>query len=706
MKLYSKAAITLAMGTLFLMGCKENIDESARYVFKEETIISYMEKHPEAYSEYLEVLKNTPVSEVSKSTVYQLLTARGNYTVFAPTNEAIHEYLEYLTTTGLISEPSWDSFTSEHKRDSICRVISYNSIIDGGDLVYYETGNFPTQTNGELPLSNMNDRKITVRYVPREPDSLYINYDCPMSIRNRDIPAINGIIHQMEKVIAPKDITLAALMSDILDNNTEGFIVASRIAMTIGLRDTFTVTEDLKYRNMYVRGQIPDFNAKAFGWVFHGASGHPVAYAPEHRYIGFTVFAERDEFWREAIGKEPKDITCEDVQKWVYDNHQYTEGDVFTTDNNWTSPNNLLNQWFTYHVLPMRISAGRLVFHVNEYGYSKNSKEPATPVFEYYATMGKRRLIKIFESRESNGVYLNRFPNLNNGRRGNYHEISCDEDKVGNLIDNYSEEVLKYTAFNGIIYGIDKPLSYTDEVRENLARHRIRFDAMSLFPEAMTNDLRKKESEDPRDQFVHFPPNTTYKYLEDMDMNLETHFVYLNSYNYDWCNNQADELKAEGHYEITIKLPPVPRKGTYELRYRVLPNGDRGIVQFYFGTDKDRLVPTGIPVDLTKSGTDPAYGYETDTEDDIYNAEIDKHMRNNMRMKGEMQICNSAGPARTGSPSNLRHILVREQIDPDKTYYLRLKSVLDSDKKEMYMDHLEWCAKEVYDNPNDPEDIW
>ena len=75
------------------MGCKENVDESARYVFNEQTIISYMEKHPETYSEYLDVLRNTNVSEISQSTVYQLLTARGHYTVFAPTNEAIYNYL-------------------------------------------------------------------------------------------------------------------------------------------------------------------------------------------------------------------------------------------------------------------------------------------------------------------------------------------------------------------------------------------------------------------------------------------------------------------------------------------------------------------------------------------------------------------------------------------------------------------------------------
>ena len=54
----------------------------------------------------------------------------------------------------------------------------------------------------------------------------------------------------------------------------------------------------------------------------------------------------------------------------------------------------------------------------------------------------------------------------------------------------------------------------------------------------------------------------------------------------------------------------------------------------------------------------------------------------------------------------IRHIVVRKTLDPNKTYYLKIKSVLDSDKKEFYMDYLEYVAKEIYDNPEKPEDIW
>ena len=131
---------------ILLLGCKEDIDTSARYVFKDETVLSYLQKH-EVYSEYVRLLQLVPISYRSKSTVYQLLSARGHFTCFAPTNEAIAEYLQDLVEAGFIEEPSWDNFQSDRLRDSIMRVIVYNSIIDGGDEEIYETMNFPTKSS-------------------------------------------------------------------------------------------------------------------------------------------------------------------------------------------------------------------------------------------------------------------------------------------------------------------------------------------------------------------------------------------------------------------------------------------------------------------------------------------------------------------------------------------------------------------------------
>ncbi|MGN0233848.1 MAG: fasciclin domain-containing protein [Bacteroidaceae bacterium] len=686
----------------FLAACKEDVDTSARYVFKDYTVYSYLSTFPQ-YSEYAKMLGEVKASPISNTTLKQLLTARGHYTCFAPTNDAIHDYLQYLTDEGIIPEPSWDAFPSGHVRDSIKQVIVYNSIIDGADEDYILTSEFPVTNNAELPLANMNDRKLNIRFGDT-PDSLYVNYDCPIDSRNKDIEVTNGVIHCMHKVIYMQDLSMTQLFNEIILKQKEGFLVTAKVVLACGLQDTMSKIRDEVYERLYLTKAITDFDANTISWTFHGASGHKTAYLPEHRKYGFTVFAERDNFWREAIGKAPADITPADVQQWVLDNHQYSDEDEFTVDDNYTSPQNLLYQWITYHILPCKISADKLVIHNNEKGYNVQNKNLTIAQDEFYATMGKRRLIKLFESKESNGVYLNRFPKLDNGRRGTYHELYCDEDKVGCLIDNKSDSVLNYNVLNGIVYGIDAPLAYTDQVRNNLQRQRIRFESMTMFPEAMTNDIRKCQSTDFRHQFIHIPPTSQYQYFENMDLTDDTWFVYLNSYGYDWCNLNADELKAEGRYEVTLKLPPVPRSGVYELRYKVLANGDRGTAQFYLGTDKNKLAPTRIPIDLTLSSPEKT-GWFTDSNDDDYNAEKDKQMRNNGIMKGGEGIQNSSATERATSYT-LRHIVSRQFVDADKTYYLRIKSVLDSDRKEFYMDYLEWVSKEVYDNPEEPEDIW
>ena len=685
-----------------LAACKEDIDTSARYVFKDYTVYSYLSTFPQ-YSEYAKLLSEVKASPISNTTLKQLLTARGHYTCFAPTNDAVHAYLQYLTEEGIISEPSWDAFPSDRVRDSIKQVIVYNSIIDGADENYILTSEFPVTNNAELPLANMNDRKLSIRFGDT-PDSLYVNYDCPIDSRNKDIEVTNGVIHCMHKVIFMEDLSLTQLFNEIVLKKREGFLVTAKVILACGLQDTMSKVRDEVYEKLYLTKAITDFDANKISWTFHGASGHRTAYLPEHRKYGFTVFAERDNFWREALGKEPADITPADVQQWVLDNHQYSEDDEFVADNNFSSPKNLLYQWITYHILPCKISSDKLVIHNNEKGYNIQNKTLTIAQDEFYATMGKRRLLKIFESKESNGVYLNRFPKLDNGRRGTYHELYCDEDKVGCLIDNRSDSVLNYNVLNGIVYGIDAPLAYTDEVRNNLQRQRIRFESMTMFPEAMTNDIRKCQSTDFRHQFIHIPPTSKYQYFENMDLSDDTWFVYLNSYGYDWCNLNADELKAEGRYEVTLKLPPVPRSGVYELRYKVLANGDRGTAQFYLGTDKNKLAPTRIPIDLTLA-TPEKTGWFTDSDDDEYNAEKDKQMRNNGIMKGAEGIQNSSATERA-TTYTLRHIVSRQFVDADKTYYLRIKSVLDSDRKEFYMDYLEWVSKDVYDNPVEPEDIW
>lgn len=689
--------------------CTENIDTSSRYVFKEETISSYLSKQ-QIYSEYYDLLGRVPISDMSNTTVKQLMAARGNFTCFAPTNEAIHEYLKTLVADSLITEPSWDSFTDSVKLDSIRKVIVFNSIIDGGNEAtqLFETPNFPVENNSELAIGNLMDSKLTVNYVDNCPDSIYINGDCPIDILNRDIPAINGFVHRIHKVIAPRNVTAASYLQNILDNQIEGYLVAARVIQACGLLDTLSKVRDEVYEKLYQTGQIPDL----IGMTSYGFAEGSIGYAPKHRKYGFTIFAETDAYWR-SQGIDPRDPDLlKKLEQWILDNKQYSEESLETlTNDDYESPDNLLHDWITYHILPMKIPTNKLVIHHNEYGYVRsNPNKLGIPVMEFYASFGKRRLFKLYESAASQGVYINRFPIRDLSRLGTGDEIGCDADKVGCKILTDDSLTVVNDIENCCIYPIDAPLAYTDEVRDNLQRGRIRFDGISLCPEIMNNDIRKKAATEERYQHVYIPAQSIYPYTENMVLNDDCKFVYYNAHDYDWCNNQADEMKAVGRFEIMFKLPPVPRRGTYELRYRVLANGNRGVGQIYFGSNPNNLPVADIPMDITVRADGRNTGWEDDTEDQDYNAEVDKRMRNNMKMKGEKSTCNNGNTSSTARHFNnrhiIRHIIVRQTMDPDETYYLKIKSVLDSDKKEFYMDYLELVAKEIYDNPEEPEDIW
>ena len=702
----------LAITALAVAGCKENIDTSARYVFNEETITSYLSKH-EQYSEYYRLLEEVTVSKTSETNVKQLLSARGHYTVFAPTNEAIQNYLNKLVEEGLITEASWDAFPSQHKRDSICELLVYNSIIDSGDdYSYFEINNMPTTTSTsksvEFSIPNMNDRKLVVQYTD-VPGEVSIN-DCAIDENNRDILCINGVIHSMHGVISPSNDTMDQLLKKYIEDETSGFVVSAKILLECGLAEKLSANRDEVYEDLFQKGDIKKKNEETKGEV---ATFH----TPEHRYYGFTLFAETDEFWTQAIGKSVMDITIDDVVAYLEAQNIYPEA---TRDNNYKSENNLLNLFITYHLLPERLSPDNLVYHYNERGYETTKKTPSVAVMEYYTTMGKRRLLKIFESKESNGVYLNRFPNLDTERRGTYHEISCDPAKEGIRIGEPNLEG-ENNIRNGIIYPIDKLLWYSDETRNNLQKQRIRWSVPSMWPEFMNNDIRCSKITDEQHKNVYIPNEEEYKYLEDVDISKDTRFNYWTGRGNGWQNMQGDELTIRGLLECTMKLPPVPRRGTYELRYAIQCGGVmRGMVQFYWGNNKDKLAAMGLPLDLRQAGDNTLHtpsgnvvsdigGAYPDTDDDDYNAEVDKRMRNFGFMKGCNQYCAGAPGASTmmrGSNICVRRILFRQTMDPDETYYIRFKTVLDDDTRFFYMDYMEYCAKEVYDNPETPEDIW
>ena len=472
----------------------------------------------------------------------------------------------------------------------------------------------------------------------------------------------------------------------------------ARAIQAAGLIDTLKQVRDEVYEKMYKENAIPLYK-----------STQP----PKHKLIGFTFFLEPDSLWQ-SYGIDPKapDLLKKLVQ-WIQDEHQYSDEDVFTTDENYTDPRNLLYQWTTYHILPSRIPANLLTIHENEIGYNLNKPGVlGNPVTDYQAPMGQRRLLKIFESAESNGVYLNRFPKLDNSRRGTGHELSCDADKTGCMVMRDHPMAITSDIQNANIYPLDKPLSFNDEVRDNLHKERIRFDFMTLLPELMTNDVRKKQLIGSvaysNEQYATIPPSNIYEYCKELTLSDDSYFEYWNAYGVKAAHLYCDEVLIWGNGDIIFRLPAVPRSGMYEIRYGYLANYYRDITQIYFGTNPKKLAVTGIPMDMRINGETYGTGWELDTEDEDYNAEIDKRMRNNGFMKGAKSVT-ASGDVTLNSRTrveNMRRILTRQYMEPNKSYYLRMKTVLNDENRCIHLDYMELCPKEVYDNPEKPEDVW
>ena len=735
-----KLALVVALTGLVAAACTEDIDTSARFTLKQYTVLSFLTDGPQAenFTEYVRLLKKVPVSSRSESSVAQLLSARGKYTCFAPSNEAIQDYLDSLYIKGIIAAPNWESITNPSILDSIEKVIVLNSVIDGsrsGEV--YDMGLIASKNdNDELATANLYDRKLYKTSV-EQTDSIFMNGTSLIDLNIRDIETINGRVHQVHSVIAPSNDTMADIFRQWIAEKKRGYLVMSKLILACGLEDTLSKTRDDVWENLFLTGQVVDLEK------------HPteqIGTIPEHRKYGFTIFAEPDELWETEIGKSAEDITAEDVKEYLISKGAYPNS---TTDDDFKSENNIVNQFLTYHVLPEKMSRDRLVIHYNERGYywKTSGTNYTIPVYEYFTTMGKRRLLKIFESAESNGIYLNRFPILRNGRgeyspeqlnADDYHEsgkfrdpgsaftMYPDENVGVKILIDAEGDAQHENLINGCIYPIDRMLVYTENVINRLASERIRIDMAAMFPEMINNDIRRPLSyySYGSNQTRGFPQN--YQYLADVQMQEGSKFYYFTGHDRGWSNYQMDEFNIIGKYEFTMKLPPVPRKGHYEIRFGVSSGSNfRSMCQVYFGDNPNYLPAAGIPMDLRigfvrhrfRSGNQTSnFGYSSDasytSESNLpldEQDEITKTLRSRGFMKGPKYYHVGNGTtAQLGIEAEwvTRRIMVSADLDPDKTYYIRFKNVLNDDESQFFTDYFEIVSKDVYDNPVEPEDYW
>ena len=85
------------MSMPFFFSCVDNDDvPETMYTAKKMTAGAFLEAHQERYSEFIALLKRTPY--------FSMMTTYGRYTLFAPTNDAI---TQFINSNGYVNMPSF-----------------------------------------------------------------------------------------------------------------------------------------------------------------------------------------------------------------------------------------------------------------------------------------------------------------------------------------------------------------------------------------------------------------------------------------------------------------------------------------------------------------------------------------------------------------------------------------------------------------------
>ncbi len=684
-KNYCGVGVLIAsLTTVAISSCTEDIDESDLYTFTGEMMIDHFANNPEIYSSYLEILGMVHPSKHSPSTMHELLAARGKYTCFAPTNEAIEIYLDSLYKIKEV-----ESLNVSEIPDSVAEDIVFNSIIENEA---YESVEF---NEGALGVTNMNDRYIDISTIAENGQTiLMVNSDS--RIVHKDVEVENGYIHGVDRVLAPSKSTIGELI--LATPNT---VMFGKLLELTGWNKKVSAYRDEAYEDKKEAGvtKTSEYNTKFSGKY------------PEHRYYGYTIFVEPDEVFKQnGIGVNLGDDFVTDLMKWLKDNAAYDQSTSWGND--YTDENNALNQFVAYHIIAHRMTYDKLVIYSNEKGY--NNRHPnenqvwKVNVWDYYETIGKhRRSVKITGSRL--GKRLNRYSIYRTSTKSDSYIENTSlipEHLHGLTISQINEDTeknvrYKNQAINGYYYLIDGMHVWHEDIPNKVLNERMRYDVCSMLPEMMTNncrynkDINKFFTKDYFDNIINMTDQTEFLYLPNTG----------NEGGHTWMNYQTDEFNINGVYDFTMKLPPVPLKTTYEIRYGLNINGNRGMAQVYFGENPNNLSPIGIPLDLRLANT-LVTGWVSDdglSADEI--EENDKAMRNNGYMKGPKYFWTDDTHSGRSWSDCLRCIIYTGDLEPGKTYYIRFKSVLESTKTEFVFDYLEFVPKSVY-NGEVAEDKW
>mgnify|MGYP002919093053 FL=1 len=692
-----------ALGVASFTSCSEEIDDSNLYTFTGQTVIDYLRSD----STLSDIAKISDIAGMSDR-----LSAYGTYTCFAPTNEALKVYIDSLYNdkksdnhNGLYAgEVPADSVMNRlwksEKCDSLCKDIiesqvtgqkkTTNDFLTGADITMM-LGNThtPKRVNGEITIDG------TTHFI------------------KTDQEVENGIVHVIDRLFYR---STNYLIDEMEAMGCYGLWVEA-------LRKTGI--DKILQESIRTNG-IHWFNLEPEAGTDY----------PTKCKVGFTIFAEPDEVLKkEGINTfadlvERANKEYANCSNW-YDYVKHAGISVSTKDD-YTNQWNALNMFIRYHILHYALSTDKLVYSFNEL---KN-----IDVYEYVRTLLPGTMFKLTGIKDPGGnigeIYINRqltTPSLtsdpgNTSLNSKAYQDANNVKDPGIRVGN--SKVNSRQASNGYIHPISSMLIYKENVPNEVLNERLRFDFMALLDESMTNRFRSYTGADLKSFFGRTDGNITCVrfpegYFENMVIyNGEASRVnyltkdHANGYQgYDcWNDYQGDELYCKGAYDFAIKLPPVPKDGTYELRFGYVNNGKRTIVQFYLGHSSDRstMTPCDIPLDQNVDLKSTTVGWTDPNTDGDNGAAVDKAMHNRGWMRGPNYFSNKKhGEGSTarfkndGGQHHIRRVVTKQYFKQGEENWFRCKTAMpENTEAEFQLDYIELVPATVYNHSSLTEDVF
>lgn len=222
-------ALLVTAAVSFMLSCQK--EASPEIFFEEEELLisDYLGQHTEEYSSLIRVLEITDLKNT--------LNAYGHYTFFAPDNNAFDNF---CTLSGKSSVEEFD-------REYLVNLVRYHLIGVETESSYFR--------NGALQDTTYSGDYLVISFSQGGLETIHVN---DAMITERDIQVENGIIHKIDKVLAP----IVGSVIDCLQNSEDYSIFRNALGLC-GLSDslniiTIDLNEDISFRSKFTLFAEPD----------------------------------------------------------------------------------------------------------------------------------------------------------------------------------------------------------------------------------------------------------------------------------------------------------------------------------------------------------------------------------------------------------------------------------------------------------------